>query len=867
MPAIEDLPKNFDPAAAEKRWVPEWLSEGRYHYDPAVSRERSFSIDTPPPTVSGYLHVGHVFSYTQTDFIARYQRMRGKNVFYPMGWDDNGLPTERRVQNYFHVRCDPSLPYEPGLSEKFEPASSKTRSGPAKHVSRQNFIELCNRVTTQDEEAFKELWTRLGLSVDWRQEYATISEHSRHIAQLSFYDLFDKGHVYQSTAPMMWDTGFQTAVAQAEVEDRMIPGAMYRLAFGVKGTNDLVQVATTRPELVPACVALTAHPEDDRYAHLFGKTAVTPLFGMPVPIFSSEKVDKEKGTGLVMVCTFGDATDVEWWQEEKLPTRQAIGRSGRLQPLSFDGSLRTDAADQYSSLVELPIRKARARIVDMLREPGSAPSGTAPALIGEPETLEHAVKFYEKGEDPLEFIPTRQWFVRLLDKKNQLISQGEKLSWTPEFMGLRYKSWTENLQFDWCVSRQRYFGVAIPVWYGVDADGRIDHSKIIRADLKKLPVDPTSDAPPGYTPDQRGQPNGFVGDPDVFDTWFTSSMSPQINTGWVLNPDHHRQLFPFNVRPQAHEIIRTWAFYTVAKAMLHENSLPWENVLISGWVLDPNRKKMSKSVGNVMTPGEWIDKYGADAVRYWAASARLGVDTAFDENVLKVGKRLATKLFNAAKFVYQQPGGAGEITEELDRAFLGELAQLVERATAAYERFDYAFALSETESFFWTVFTDNYIELVKDRAKRGDATSSSAISALQLGLSVLLRLFAPVLPFITEEIWSWRLRGETGSESIHRAPWPSREDFSDVEASKNERLIEVVIAALTSVRKLKSEAKVSMIAPIEGLELVVHPDAAPVLDSVLGDVVAAARANGAKLITDSGLGPAEARATGRLVAA
>jgi valyl-tRNA synthetase len=864
--SVEELPRNFDSAAAEKRWVAEWLSEGRYHYDPSVSRQNSFSIDTPPPTVSGYLHIGHVFSYTQTDFIARYQRMRGKNVFYPRGWDDNGLPTERRVQNFFHVRCDPSLPYEPGLSEKFEPASSKTRSGQARHVSRQNFIELCNRVTTQDEEAFKDLWTRLGLSVDWRQEYATISEHSRHISQLSFYDLFDKGHVYQSTAPMMWDTGFQTAVAQAEVEDRVIPGAMYRVAFGITESTEVVQVATTRPELLPACVALTAHPEDERYTHLFGRKAVTPLFGMPVPIFASEMVEKEKGTGLVMVCTFGDATDVQWWQEHKLPTRQAIGRTGRLQPLSFDGSLRTDAAGHYSQLVELPIKKARARIVEMLREPGSGPNGTTPGLIGEPEPLEHAVKFYEKGEDPLEFISTRQWFVRLLDKKEELIEQGEKLDWTPEFMGLRYRSWTENLQFDWCVSRQRYFGVAIPVWYAVDGDGRIDYAKIIRADLKKLPVDPTSDAPPGYTPDQRGQPNGFVGDPDVFDTWFTSSVSPQINTGWVLNPEHHRRLFPFNVRPQAHEIIRTWTFYTVAKAMLHENSLPWESVLISGWVLDPNKKKMSKSVGNVMTPGEWIDRYGSDAVRYWAGSARLGVDTAFDENVLKVGKRLATKLFNAAKFVYQQPVSAGEITEELDRALLHELSRLIERATAAYERFDYAFALSETESFFWTAFTDNYIELVKDRAKRGDASSASAVGALQLGLSVLLRLFAPVLPFITEEIWSWRLRAETGIESIHRAAWPSAEDFADVESPKSERLLDVVIAAMTAVRKLKTEAKVSMMAALEGLELVVHPDAAPALESVIGDVAAASRASGAEIKADPALGPLEARAVARLVA-
>ncbi len=864
--AVDDLPKNFDSAAAEKRWVAEWLSEGRYHYDPSQPRDKTFSIDTPPPTVSGYLHIGHVFSYTQTDFVARFQRMCGKNVFYPMGWDDNGLPTERRVQDYFHVRCDPTLPYEPGLSDKLEPASSKTRSGQARHVSRQNFIELCNRLTVQDEEAFKELWTRLGLSVDWRQEYATIDTKSRRISQLSFYDLLDKGHVYQSTAPIMWDTGFQTAVAQAEVEDRTITGAMHTLSFGVAGSDEVVRVATTRPELLPACVALTAHPDDPRYARLFGGRGVTPLFGMPVPVFPSETVDREKGTGLVMVCTFGDATDVEWWQEQKLPTRQAIGRNGRMQPLAFEGSIRADAEEHYAPLVNLPIKKARARIVEMLRQPGSGPNASAAvALVGEPAPFEHSVKFYERGEEPLEFIPARQWFVRVLDKKDKLLEQGEKLDWTPDFMGERFRSWTENLQFDWAISRQRYFGVAIPVWYAVDADGRVNYSKILRADSRTLPVDPTSDPPPGYTAEQRGQPGGFVGDPDVFDTWFTSSVSPQINTGWMLNPERHRRLFPFDIRPQAHEIIRTWTFYTVVKSLLHENSLPWEHVLISGWVIDPNKKKMSKSVGNVMTPGQWIEKYGSDALRYWAGSARLGVDTTFDENVIKVGKRLATKIFNAAKFVYQQPVAPGEITEELDRAFVLEVARLVERVTTAYERFDYSAALSETEAFFWGVFTDNYIELVKERAKNGGAAAASAAGALDIGLSVLLRLFAPVLPFITEEVWSWRLRAETDAPSIHRAAWPSAVDFVSVAAPGSERLLETAIAAITAVRKLKSEAKVSVMAAVEDLEITVHPDAEAALQTVLGDVTAASRAASAHIRIDASLGIAEARAAARLV--
>jgi valyl-tRNA synthetase len=426
-------------------------------------------------------------------------------------------------------------------------------------------------------------------------------------------------------------------------------------------------------------------------------------------------------------------------------------------------------------------------------------------------------------------------------------------------MGARFRSWTENLQFDWCVSRQRYFGVAIPVWYQIDGDGAIDYNKIIRADLNKLPVDPTSDAPPGYSNDQRGAPNGFVGDPDVFDTWFTSSVSPQINSGWTLDPEKHKKLFPFDMRPQAHEIIRTWAFYTVVKSMLHENSLPWEHVLISGWVIDPNKQKMSKSKGNVQTPGEWIDRYGADALRYWAGNARLGVDTAFDENVVKVGKRLATKIFNAAKFVYQQPVASGEVTEELDRAFLHELSQLVKRVTTLYDRFDYSGALSETEAFFWGVFTDNYIELVKDRAKSETPAAGSAVAALNLGLSVLLRLFAPVVPFITEEVWSWKLRDETGMPSIHRAPWPSAEDFHGIKSPSTERLLDLTIAAITAVRKFKADAKVSVMAALESLEFIVHPDSVSALRLVIGDLAASSRIAQASIASDASLATGEVR--------
>ena len=684
----EKLPKHFDAAAAERKWDEAWQRAGLYHYDPARPRGESFVVDTPPPTASGSLHPGHMFSYTHTDIAVRQQRMRGKNVFYPMGWDDNGLPTERRVQNYYHVRCDPSAPYEAGL--RLEPASAKDRKEPPRHISRSNFIEACFEVTREDERSYKELWHRLGISVDWRLEYQTIDDHCRRIAQLSFRDLFEKGELYSSEAPTMWDADFQTAIAQAEAEDRTIAGAFHDLEFAVEGGGRFV-VSTTRPELLAACVGVTAHPEDARYGALFGKRAVTPLFRVPVPIFPSELADPEKGTGILMVCTFGDATDVLWWREHGLALRQLVGKNGRLVAVRF-GSPGFESADAeaanrfYASLAGKPVAGARKAIVELLRQAEGSATGGGPPLQGEPRPIQHTVKFFEKGERPLEFVPTRQWFVRLLDKKAKLLAKGAQIEWHPPFMGKRFADWTENLSYDWCVSRQRFFGVPIPVWYPLGAGGEPDYERPLVAERDQLPVDPTKDAPKGYAETQRGKPGGFVADPDIFDTWFTSSMTPQIGSHWSLDPKRHAALFPADLRPQAHDIIRTWAFYTIAKAMLHEDQVPWHHAAISGFILDPERKKMSKSKGNVVTPIPLIEQFGADAIRYWAGSARLGVDTAIDENVFKVGKRLSTKLFNAGKFVLSQAAEVRPIACELDRAFTAELRALAARATALVRR-------------------------------------------------------------------------------------------------------------------------------------------------------------------------------------
>lgn len=863
----QSLPKHFNAADAETRIHAFWQQEGVNAYDPAIGREQTYVVDTPPPTVSGSLHIGHVFSYTHTDIIVRYRRMQGMNIMYPMGWDDNGLPTERRVQNYFHIQCDPNVPYVPGL--KVEPATAVQRKEPARPVSRANFIEICHQLTEADEQAFKELWQRAGLSVDWTQTYATVDDHCRRASQMSFLDLYRKGHVYSSEAPTMWDTDFQTAIAQAELEDRQDQGAFYHVAFGVKGEERGFTIATTRPELLAACVGVTAHPSDTRYKDLFGKEAVTPLYHVPVPIFPSELADPEKGTGILMVCTFGDATDVDWWRQNRLALRQIVGRNGRMVSVTFGDpgweSLSPDEANRnYAAIVGKGIKAAKKIVADQLRDPVAAaithdaatPSKTTAApLQSEPETLTHMVKYYEKGSHPIEFITTRQWFVRLLDKKDALIKKGREIRWYPEYMGKRYENWTENLAFDWCVSRQRYFGVSIPLWYRLDADGNRDYDNPLLPDQSQLPVDPMSAVPPGYTEEMRGRPGGFVGESDIFDTWFTSSMSPQIMSGWTLDPERHSKLYPMDIRPQSHDIIRTWAFYTIVKAALHDDTIPWHSVVISGFIVDPDRKKMSKSKGNVVTPMAHLEQHGADGVRYWAAQANLGTDMIFDETVMKVGRRLVTKLYNAGKFVLSQSGASpilspANITAELDRAFVAKLRGLVDRSTASFERLEFARVIAEVESFFWHSFTDTFLELTKGRAKGegvegGPAVSAddrnSAIAALRLGFSVLLRMFAPFLPYITEEVWGWAFAGETGIPSIHRAPWPAPAELAECAAPQDERSFDAAVGALGAIHKHKTLSQVSLGTPIVDLELAAEAAIAPALRLVWPDVAAAAR--------------------------
>jgi len=804
----------------EERWAAAWDEAGVYRFDADTSRERVFSIDTPPPTVSGSLHMGSVFGYVQTDAIARYRRMRGWNVFYPMGWDDNGLPTERRVQTYYGVSCDPSLPYDPDFVPPDTPGKTDIP------VSRPNFIALCHQLTSQDEQAFESLWRRVGLSVDWTRTYATIGDTARRTSQRMFLHNLARDEAYQSEAPTMWDVDFQTAVAQAEMEDKELDGAYYRLRF------DDIDIETTRPELVAACVALVAHPDDTRYAAKFGTTVHTPLFGVEVPVLAHRLAEPDKGTGIAMICTFGDVTDVVWWRELALPTRSIVTRSGHITENPPAGVPDSDA---WRAIAGRTVKQAQRITAEQLAASGD--------LIGDPRPIKHPVKFYEKGYRPLEIVTSRQWFIRNGGRdevlRRDLLRRAGEIDWHPLYMKVRYDDWVNGLNGDWLISRQRFFGVPIPVWYPVGDDGQPRHDAPIVPEESRLPVDPTTDVPAGFEEGQRGVPGGFVGDPDVMDTWATSSVTPQIACGWVDDPDLFASTFPMDLRPQGPEIIRTWLFSTLLRSHLEHHTVPWLHTTINGWILDPDRKKMSKTKDNVVTPMPLLEDFGSDAVRYWACNGRPGTDTALDQGVMKIGRRLAIKVLNASKFALGRlgegpPPAVGAAQAPLDRALLAELALLVEAATAANESFDYARALELTETFFWS-FCDDYVELVKARAYgEGDpAGADSARATLAVALSVLHRLFAPFMPFVTEEVWSWWQPG-----SVHAARWPEVGEVGG-NAGGATAVLRLAGEVLGAVRREKTTHKRSMRARVARLEVHASPATLAALDAARDDLVAA----------------------------
>ncbi|AMB58413.1 valine--tRNA ligase [Microterricola viridarii] len=849
-PALEGL---------EAKWGGVWETAGTYRFDRAnATRECIYSIDTPPPTASGSLHIGHVFSYTHTDVVARFQRMRGKSVFYPMGWDDNGLPTERRVQNYYGVRCDPTLPYTVDFVPPFEGGDGKsTKAADQKPISRRNFIELCERLTVEDEKQFEALWRTLGLSVDWTQSYRTIGDEALFTSQLAFIRNVERGEAYQAMAPTLWDVTFRTAVAQAELEDRDQPAAYHRVSFH-KPDGGTIEIETTRPELLAACVALVAHPDDERYKPFFGTTVTTPVFGVEVPVLAHHLAQQDKGSGIAMICTFGDVTDVVWWRELSLPNRAIMGFDGRIISEAPEVITSEAGLSAYAQIAGKTVFSAKQTMVELLQASGE--------MIGAPKSIQHPVKFFEKGDKPLEIVSTRQWYIGNGAKdealRERLLAHGAELEWHPDFMRVRYENWVGGLTGDWLISRQRFFGIPIPVWYPLDADGNPVFDEPIIAGREMLPVDPSSDTAPGYDESQRGVAGGFIGELDVMDTWATSSLTPQLAGGWERDPELFDLVFPYSLRPQGQDIIRTWLFSSVLRAELEHGVAPWKHASISGFIVDPDRKKMSKSKGNVVTPADILEQHGSDAVRYWAASSRLGTDAAFDPQnptQIKIGRRLSIKILNAAKFIlsFEQGADAGSletVTEPLDLSMLASLHTVIEQATAAFENYDHARALELTESFFWT-FCDDYLELVKERAYADGAGQASATTALRIALSVLLRMFAPFVPFATEEAWSWSNEG-----SVHTASWPVATELS----AANPQVLALAGQALIGIRRAKTDAKASQKTAVTSATIVATPEQLELLRLAAEDLKAVGRiaelsfAEGSEIaVTDIVFAPAQ----------
>ena len=779
--------KKYDYKTAELKYQKKWDTEQTYVYKKSSS-QKNFVIDTPPPTVSGSLHIGHIFSYTQTDIIARFKRMSGFNVFYPMGFDDNGLPTEKRVQNLYGIACDPHKDYEDHLNLQPLKQTKSSKRREYQTVSRKNFLEICHRQVLEDEKKYKKLWNHISLSVDWSQTYQSIGPKAQALSQHSFLDLYHKKAVENRLSPVLWDTQFQTAVAQADVEDREKNTFYNDILFEVEQGGHFT-ISTTRPELLPACVAVAAHPDDKRYQKFFNQHAITALFKRRVPILPSLHADPEKGTGILMVCTFGDMEDVHFCQKQKLETLQLIDEQGFLKEIDFEKAPFLSqnpslAKSYYDHLKGLRVQQARKKIIEILRE--------TKVLQAEPKPSKHHVKFYEKGDFPLEILPKRQWYIKILEHKETFLNLADQINWHPPALKNRYRQWVEGLNQDWCISRQRAYGVPFPVWYPLDEKSRANYQSPLLPKQIQQAIDPMKQFPEGFREEQRGQAKGFIEDADVMDTWATSSLTPFISSSWIFDKEKHKDLFPADLRPQSHEIIRTWAFYTLVKAYFHEKTIPWKNIAISGWVMTPNKEKMSKSKENAFSPEKLLESYSADAIRYWAAKAGLAQDTVFDENLFKIGKRLSTKIFNASQFVQLQfkereakdqawsglESAFKKITQPIDQAWLLSLLESQKQALDFFEKYEHQKALNLIEKQFW-LFCDDYLELVKARAyKLKDLEEGlSALHSLDISLFLFLKLFAPVLPYVTEEIWQSRYSSE--AQSLHQSLYLTKQALSN----------------------------------------------------------------------------------------
>lgn len=774
------LQKRYNPKTAEPRIQAFWQEDGIFHFDVEDATRPVYSIDTPPATVSGHLHLGHVYSYSHADFIARFWRMNGYNVFYPMGYDDNGLPTERLVERQEGLR--------------------------AGEVGREAFIQRCLAVSEKAEVDYRTLWQRLGLSIDWRYSYRTIDTLARRTSQQSFLDLYHQGRAYRKDAPTIWCSECGTAIAQADLQDLERESTFYTLAFK-RADDTLLEIATTRPELLPACVAVFVHPTDVRFTALLGQQVQVPYFGQWVPVLADPGADPEKGTGAVMCCTFGDTADVAWWYTHQLPLRVAIDRQGRM----------TELAGEFAGL---SVSAARRELLAALDAQG---------LVLRRQAISQSVRVHERCDTPVEYVVTQQWFIKVLDFKAELLAAGAQVHWHPSHMEARFREWVENLSWDWCISRQRYFGVSFPLWY-CDECGAV-----MVADAADLPLDPATCSP--SRPCACGS-TVFSPEADVLDTWATSSLTPQIVGQRLSNPALYAKVFPFSLRPQAHEIIRTWAFYTVVKSWHHFETVPWSDAGISGWGLAPEGTgKISKSRGGgPLPPLEMIANYSADAVRYWSSSSGFGKDAVINEEKIQMGAKLVTKLWNVARFSlrfledYQPPQELPQLSPA-DRWILARTQQLVSRVTDLFRAYDYAAAKSEVEAYFWHDLADNYLEMAKLRLYDENATlGAGARYVLYHALLCVLKLFAPFLPHVVEDIYqkSFALRG--GARSVHLSSWPLVDArFVDDQAIA---VGEILVEIATAVRRYKSAHALSLGAEIPRLELCVAPESGALADSL-----------------------------------
>lgn len=739
---------------SEPKWQKFWEKERIYQFN-KKSKAPIYSIDTPPPTISGKIHIGHIFSYTQAEVIARYKRMQGYNVFYPFGFDDNGLPTERLVEKELNIKSS--------------------------QIERKKFIVQCMKIIKKYHKEFRGLWKSVGLSVDWRTEYSTISPPVQKLSQKSFIELFRKGYIERKSSPALWCSECQTSIAQAEVEDKIFDAVFYNIKFYLENGKKVI-IATTRPELLPACVAVFVNPQDKRYKNLIGKKIITP-FGDKVAVLTDEKVDPTKGTGMVMCCTYGDETDMYWVKKYKLPEKIILSSDGKIDNLN--------------------IKEAREKIVQKLKNQGHFFSL---------QKIKHSAGVHERCSTPIEILPLQQWFVKILSNKDKFIEIANKINWYPNYMKKRYIQWVENLKWDWCISRQRFLGIPVPVWYSKKTN------EIILPDENQLPVDPKIDLPKGYTK------KDIIPDYEVLDTWFTSALTPKINDMWRKNQKIKTALLPMNLRPQAHDIIRTWTFYTIVKSDYHNHDIPWKDIMISGHVLAPKGQKISKSRGGAkMDPENLIAQFSTDAIRYWACGTSLGKNIFFDEKEILVGKKIVTKLWNASKFAisnlkdYNPKKNFNEIDLVwTDKWILLRLKDTIAKMTNYLNKYEFGLARKEFEKFFWQDFCDNYLEIIKSRVYEpskyinGEKKRKSAQYTLYKTVFNILKLIAPYLPHITEEIYQNYFIKFEKIKSIHLTKYPNPFLFSRIKREVVLEGMNLFLQIIQEMRKFRSKAEVGL---------------------------------------------------------